>query len=431
MQIYVVKPGDTITSIANMFGISTDKLIRENELTDPLQLVPGQMIVIVDPIQTHTVLEGESLESIAALYNITISELLRNNHFLADMQYIYPELELNINFNRTARLETYGYTNSFIDRDLLAKTLPYLTYLPIFNYRITDNGEIIQNGEDADIIEMATLYGVLPLLHLSTISIGGKFDIVTTYKVLIDEDLQDIIIENILDIMRDKGYYGVIISAQYINEENQYLFANYARRFSERLDQEGFQTLITINPNINSIGDNVLYETIDYGSISEAVNTILFLEYMWGLDVIPPGPLISIREQDFFLDNVLFQTDPENIVVGFPTFGYNWELPYISGYSDSEFLTRDSAISLARNVGAQIQFDEISQNSYFYFEETNGNAGQYVAWFVTPKTADSLVKVALEKGINKIGIWNIMFFYAPLWLVVNSQYEIIKYLPEI
>lgn len=431
MHIYVVKPGDTITSIANMFGISTDKLIRENELTDPLQLVPGQMMVIVDPTQTHTVLEGESLGSIAALYNITISELLRNNNFLSDMPYIYPELELNINFDRTARLETYGYTNSFIDRDLLAKTLPYLTYLPIFNYLINDDGEIIQNGEDSDIIEMATLYGVLPLLHLSTITVQGEFDVTTTYKVLTDEDLQDMIIKNVLNIMRDKGYYGVIISAQYINEKNQYLFANLAKRFSENLSQEGYQTLITINTNINTIGNEVLYEIIDYGTISEAVDTILFLEYIWGLDVIPPGPLISVREQNVFLDYVLSQTEPENIVVGFPTFGYNWELPYISGYSNSEFLTRDNVISLARNVGTQIQFDEISQNSYFYFEETNGNAGHYVAWFVTPKTADSLVKVALEKGIDKIGIWNIMFFYAPLWLVVNSQYEIIKYLPEI
>ena len=91
---------------------------------------------------------------------------------------------------------------------------------------------------------MATLYGVLPLLHLSTINVEGEFDIVTTYNVLIDENLQDIIIENILNIMRIKGYYGVIISAQYINEQNQYLFYNYARKFSGKLDQEGFVNML-------------------------------------------------------------------------------------------------------------------------------------------------------------------------------------------
>lgn len=211
MDIYVVKPGDTLDSIANAFGVSPNRLILENSLVEPSQLVPGQMIVVVYPTQTHTVLEGESLGSIAALYNITLSEILRNNHFLSDMQFIYPGQELNISFNRTAKLETYGYTNSFIDRDLLAKTLPYLTYLPVFNYQIVENGEIIQYGEDADIVEMATLYGVLPLLHLGTFSVQGELDIATTYKVLIDEDFQDVIIENLLNIVRDKGYYGVII----------------------------------------------------------------------------------------------------------------------------------------------------------------------------------------------------------------------------
>ena len=220
MDIYVVEPGDTLDSIRYV-RVSTNKLIQENELTDPSQLVPGQMIVIVSPVETHTVLEGETLESIAAFYNISISEILRNNQFLADMNYIiYPGLELNIRFDRAERLETYGYTNSFIDRKLLVKTLPYLTYLAIFNYQISDSGQIIQNGQDSDIVELATQYGVLPLLHLSAITVQGEFDVVTTYKVLTDENLQDIIIENILDIIRNKGYYGVIISAQYINDQN-------------------------------------------------------------------------------------------------------------------------------------------------------------------------------------------------------------------
>lgn len=122
MDIYFVKSGDTLESIADMFGVSTDKLILENELVEPSRLVPGQVIVITYPTQSHTVMEGESLGSIASLYNITISEILRNNHFISDMEYIYPGQVLNISFNRRARLETYGYTNSFIDRDLLAKT---------------------------------------------------------------------------------------------------------------------------------------------------------------------------------------------------------------------------------------------------------------------------------------------------------------------
>ena len=122
MEIYVVKDGDTIESIADNFGVSEEKIIQDNELTNPSQLVPGEMVVIVYPSQTHTVLQGESLGSIAALYNISINELLRNNPILSDIEYVYPGQVLTISFNRSESIETYGYTNAFISRQLLAKT---------------------------------------------------------------------------------------------------------------------------------------------------------------------------------------------------------------------------------------------------------------------------------------------------------------------
>jgi len=35
MDIYVVQPGDTIEEIANMYEITVEKLIRDNELVNP------------------------------------------------------------------------------------------------------------------------------------------------------------------------------------------------------------------------------------------------------------------------------------------------------------------------------------------------------------------------------------------------------------
>ncbi len=419
MEIYVVQKGDTIDLIADMYGVSPEKLTIDNGLIDPNRLVPGEMIVIVSPSQTHTVMEGETLGSIAALYNITINELLRNNPILTDMEYIYPGQVLTISFDRTNSIETYGYTNTFINRQLLAKTLPNLTYISIFNYQITESGDIQETGQDTDIIEMAINYGVIPLLHLST------------YDVLGNEALQDRVFENVLNIIRDKGYYGIIISAQYISSENQYLFSNYARRFSEILERESYLTFITINPHIDTFGNEVYFESLDYASISNAVDSILFLEYRWGLDVIPPGPLISLNELDNFLNYILPQMEADKVVIGFPTFGYRWELPFISGYSRNDLLTRDNFINLAINYGVNIQFDEISQNSYFYYEDTDNSViARFIVWSINAITIDSILKMILERGIYKTGIWNIVSYYAQLWLVINSQYEIIKLLPE-
>ena len=149
-----------------------------------------------------------------------------------------------------------------------------------------------------------------------------------------------------------------------------------------------------------------------------------------GFDIIPPGPFLSIDEQDVLLDHVITQMPAEN-VVGVPIFGYRFELPYVGGFSRNDFLTRSNIINLARDYGATIEFDESSQNSYYYYEEADTLVTtQYIVWFINAITIDSLLDLMLEKGINKISIWNIMSYFAQLWLILNSQYRIIKLLPE-
>ena len=133
---------------------------------------------------------------------------------------------------------------------------------------------------------MATLYGVLPLVHLSTITVQGQLDPATSYRILIDEDFQDIIIGNVLNIIRNKGLYGVVISAQLTDRYNDYLFANYTRKFKETLDREGYMTFITIDPGIQS-GENVLlyklYNTVlnyNYHTICRMVFILYILCYL-------------------------------------------------------------------------------------------------------------------------------------------------------
>jgi spore germination protein len=430
MDIYVVQTGDTIENIANSYGISVNKLISDNELTDPDHLVPGEVIVIVYPSQTYIVQPGDTLASIAASYNISINELLRNNPVLSARNYIIPGETLTISYNRTDKVYTLGYTNTFIDRNTLRKTLPYLTYLSIFNYRTVTNGELMGSSEDKDIIQMAKEYGVIPLMHISTLSVEGNVDLELTYQVLVNQEVQDRLFENVIKVIKANGYYGVNISAQFISTQNQSLFYDYTKNISDRLRKEGFISIITINPEVAMINNEISYKKIDYSQFTGLVDSFLFLQYKWGIDISPPSPVISVRNMNIFLDYAITQIEQDKIFTGIPTLGYIWEHPLEDGFFRSNSITVDSAINLARDVGAIIQFDEPSQTPYFLYVDTGNSNVQYIVWFVNAITINSVLKSLLEKGLSKIGIWNIMTYFPHLWLVINSQYKIVKFLPE-
>ena len=79
MDIHVVKPGDTLYSIALSHGVPMSRLLEDNQLPDPSRLVVGQTIVIQYPERTYVVRSGDTLFSIAQANGLTVKTLLRNN----------------------------------------------------------------------------------------------------------------------------------------------------------------------------------------------------------------------------------------------------------------------------------------------------------------------------------------------------------------
>lgn len=78
---YTVQSGDSITSIAQRFGISTQQLTTANQLTDD-EIVPGQLLFIpiqVSRVITYTVQPGDSLYQIARQYNTLVESIVQLN----------------------------------------------------------------------------------------------------------------------------------------------------------------------------------------------------------------------------------------------------------------------------------------------------------------------------------------------------------------
>lgn len=95
-NIYVVKKGDTLYSIATANNTTVDELKRINNLTSNI-LSTGQLLKIPSPLlpeTTYTVKKGDSLYSIATEYNTTVDELKRINNLTSNILSIGQVLKL-------------------------------------------------------------------------------------------------------------------------------------------------------------------------------------------------------------------------------------------------------------------------------------------------------------------------------------------------
>ena len=211
MEIYVIQEGDSIESISKKYRISVERLISDNGLINPYALVVGQTLVILYPKTTYTVQQGDTLASIAESNRITLMQLIRNNPLLYEREYIYPGETLVMEFNTIKDVQVNGYTNAFISQDILMRVLPYLTYISVYNYQISDNDgpRIITLGDDTHAIRMAKQYSTIPLLMISALSPTGDINIENVYKLLLDINLQDELINEIIQILKSKEFLGV------------------------------------------------------------------------------------------------------------------------------------------------------------------------------------------------------------------------------
>lgn len=426
MEIYIAKQGDTLQSVADMFGLPVEKLANDNGLDPRDDLLAGQSLVIAHPLQVYTVRQGDNLSDIASRFNVSVIQLLINNPFLSEREYIYPGETLVISYDTSkGRIITHGNTTPNIDERILRKTLPFLSYISILNYTATEEGDIITHYDDTNIIQTSKAYGVVPLMLLTTLTLQGVANINIIYSILLSDEFQNNIIENLLRILREKGYAGVNISFENINSSNISLYENYFRRIADRLTAEGYQVFLTANPNLSTIGDEVVFERVDYSVLSEHAQNIIFMSYEWAERHITPSPISSYHQTDIFLSYILNNIPAEKVIIGVATIGYDWELPYIPRITNVYSLSFGRAEELARNVGAVINYDELSKTPFFRY--TSGNNIEHIVWYINSSSINASLELVSKYGLGGISIWNITIFNPQLWLIISSQYEIEKF----
>ena len=93
-SVYIVKPGDTLSEIASMYGTTYQELARYNNIDNPNLIYPGQEIKIPSNGQSnnkviYTVKPGDTLSEIAEEYGTTYQHLADINN-IEDPNLIYP-----------------------------------------------------------------------------------------------------------------------------------------------------------------------------------------------------------------------------------------------------------------------------------------------------------------------------------------------------
>lgn len=377
MDIYVVKPGDSVDLIASYYGIPPSTIIYDNQLVYPYPLAIGQALLVND---------GESSSP------------------------SYPAV-------------VGGYAYPYIREAVLEETLPYLTNLHVFSYGFTPEGQLVPpQVDDTFMITAALNFGASPVLTLTPFGPDGHFNNLLITTLVNNEEIIQTLLSNLLSTLLEKGFQGVDIDFEYILPEDRIPFADFVAQTREFLSPYGFHVSVALAPKTSDSQQGVLYEGKDYALLGSAADSVLLMTYEWGYTYGPPMAVAPINKVREVVDYAVTRIAPAKIDLGIPNYGYDWTLPYVRGTSAAKVIGNVEAVQIAASAGVPIQFDEVAMSPFFRYEK---DGLEHEVWFEDVRSIREKFSLLPAYGLRGMGYWQIMRLFRANWLLLADTFQIL------
>ena len=225
--------------------------------------------------------------------------------------------------------------------------------------------------------------------------------------------------------MNEKKYYGFDIDFEYLDKENRDLYTDFIGRLTTVLNENGFILIAALAPKAKADQMGDFYESHDYLGIGEASNYVLLMTYEWGYAFGPPMAVAPLNQVERVVEYGVSVIPVQKIFLGIPNYGYDWHLPYKKGETKAKKITNVEAVNNAVDFGSYIIFDETSQAPFYNYTK---NETEHVVWFEDARSVEAKLNLAHRYRLYGASYWNVMEWFPQNWLVLNSQYDIIKVL---
>jgi spore germination protein len=426
LRIHVVVPGDTVWAIARRYGVSPQRITQINELQEIPHLVVGQALVIPSTEMAYVVRPGDTLYSISTRFGVSVSSIIRLNR-IASPYIIYPgsviripELEKNYGY-----IEVNGYLEPSTpekERSIITDVGTFLTYLSPFSHQVNADGTI-NPINDETMLQTAKTFRNAPLLVITNFR-NGNFDTNLAHTILTSISIQQTLINNVIALMRSKGYYGLNIDFERILPEDKELYNSFLRRVVAALHPLNYPVVTDLAPKISETQTGPWYTAHDYRAHGEIVDFVVLMTYEWGWSGGPPMAVAPINQVKAVLDYAVTVIPRNKILMGMPLYGYDWPLPYVPNGPFAPRVSPQQAITIAANRGAVIRFDQQAQSPFFNYYDDRGT--QHVVWFEDARSVQAKLRLASQYGLRGVSYWVLGIDFPQNWAVLNNMFNITK-----
>ena len=417
MFFHFVKKGDSVYKLSKEYNVPVNQIIQDNNLEEPYELLIGECLIINPRNKSYIVKEKDSLDSISKKFSLSKEKILKDNS-LTDENSIKPGLRIHLDYDNLEKVNGLinGYCYQGISNKVLNNTLPTLSYISPFAYRLKENGNLVPL-DDQRIINKADNHDTNSMLVVANIKESGGFSTSLASKILNNQNAINTLINDINNTIKEKNYQALCIDFEYVNEDEKNLYTEFIKKVKEGIGDN--KLFVALAPKNSDEQKGLLYTAHDYYNIGKIVDYVILMTYEWGYTFGEPMPVAPLDQVRRVIRYAKSKIDESKIIMGVPNYGYDWTLPYQKG-SKAESIANVDAINLAKKYNVEIKYDSQSQTPYFNYKK---DGKLHVVHFDDACSINSKINLAIDENIKGLSIWTVTTYFPQLILLIDYYFN--------
>jgi spore germination protein len=415
MYITVVRPGETLASVAARTGVSESTLQTLNGLRST-QVTRGLALLV--PSTNYVVESGDTLASISKKSGIPPAEITRANPGVASA--LYPGRRLRLPAPRKRTAESIGYLplDPGVQPADIEPWARALTWVSIFAAIINADGSVTPPGDP--VVAPARALKVEPLLSIANIAPGGAFSPEIARSIISDPAVRQQVLNAVMQLAEQRGYTGVDSDIENIPEDLRSGYVDFLAELKARLGPNKLLTA-AIPPKYNETTFGYA-RGHDYAGIGGVVDRAFVMNYEFHWAGGPPGPISPLPEYVRVIQYAKSLIPAWKVLSGIQTTAHDWPIPD-TPTNQATSLSGDNAVALAISNQVPIQYDDANETPFFRYV-----VGQqsHEVWFEDARSLMAKLRAISDSAIAGPGIWQLGAHQSQLPPLIDYFFKVTK-----
>jgi poly-beta-1,6 N-acetyl-D-glucosamine synthase len=241
---------------------------------------------------------------------------------------------------------------------------------------------------------------IIPIINNINESLGeGEFDGDLIHRILHDKVKRERLINDIVKNLQKYQLQGINIDFEEFKENSDEPIINFQKELYQKLNPLGYLVTQDIMAGDTDFNIKALSKYNDY---------MFLMAYDEHYSGSVPGDVSSQKWIERILDETVKEIPSEKIILCLAGYGYDWQQN-----AQGETVSYNEAISLAKQYGATIKFNNNSYNNSFSY--TDGNGKQHKVFFADAATNFNTIRFADEYGVAGTALWRLGSEDQRLW----------------